>query len=112
MPPAGSPAPLGVNRGKRDGGGEEPAAGGRGARGRAGQRKAPRTVKELADANTKKGLKSASGGTYGFASPAKTLIEPEGKYLEDGWVEEGDGGGGGGFFEGLAKMFGGKEKDD
>ena len=25
---------------------------------------------------------------------------------------EGDGGGGGGFFEGLAKMFGGKEKDD
>ncbi len=94
---------------KSDGGGKKPAAGGRGAR--AGQGKAPRTVKELADANTRKGLRSSSGGTYGFASPAKTLIEPEGKYLEDGWVEE-SGGAGGGFFQGLARMFGGKQKDD
>ena len=70
------------------------------------------TIKELADANTKLGLKSSSGGTYGFASPAKALIEPKGKYLEDGWVDDGDGAGDGrGFFEGLAKLFSGKKDE-
>lgn len=103
-----------AGRGARRGVGLRAGAGwwGGGGMGEEGGEKRKMTIKELADANTKKGLKSSSGGTYGFASPAKALIEPKGKYLEDGWVDDGDGAGEGrGFFEGLAKLFSGKKDE-
>ena len=48
----------------------------------------PRTLKELAERNSKGGAKSSSGKTYGFASKSKAYIEVEGTYLESGWVEQ------------------------
>merc|ERR1712224_984352 len=65
--------------------------------------KKPATLGELAALNTArfKGAKSASGGAAGFANAKKANLFPEGKYLEDGWVEAP---------KGKAKKGGGEEK--